>query len=80
LNASRALKTEPPLAAQEGFKGSPQVDEATLSAAASAFAQALSGGDVRSGKVAGLQQSILAGTYSVPASDVAAKVLGALLQ
>jgi anti-sigma28 factor (negative regulator of flagellin synthesis) len=57
-----------------------QVDAATLSSAASAFAQALSEGDVRSHKVAGLQQSIMTGIYSVPASDVAAKVLSALLQ
>jgi anti-sigma28 factor (negative regulator of flagellin synthesis) len=68
------------VAAQDRFSQSSQVDAATLSAAASTFAQALSGGDVRSEKVAGLQQSILAGTYSVPVSDVAAKVLNALLQ
>jgi anti-sigma28 factor (negative regulator of flagellin synthesis) len=80
-SANRTAKTEPALvAAQDGFEGSSPVDETTLSSAASAFAQALSGDDVRSDKVTGLQQSILAGTYSVPAPDVAAKVLSALLQ
>jgi anti-sigma28 factor (negative regulator of flagellin synthesis) len=39
----------------------------------------LSGSDVRADKVASLQQSIAAGTYSIPSSDVAAKVLNALL-
>jgi negative regulator of flagellin synthesis FlgM len=65
---------------QDGICGSSPVDEARLSSAASAVAQALAGGDVRSEKVAGLQQAIAAGTYSVAAPDVAAKVLSAMLQ
>ena len=35
--------------------------------------------DVRTGKVAALQQSIAAGTYGVSASDVASKVMDFLL-
>jgi negative regulator of flagellin synthesis FlgM len=55
------------------------VDQANLSTTASVVAQALSGSDVRFEKVAELQQSIAAGTYNIPASDVASKVLSALL-
>jgi flagellar biosynthesis anti-sigma factor FlgM len=80
-SASRTAKAEPgPAAEQEGFNWGPQADQATLSSTASAVAQALSAGDARSGKVADLQQTIMAGTYSVPATDVAAKVLSAMLQ
>jgi negative regulator of flagellin synthesis FlgM len=43
------------------------------------MAQALAGSDVRSDKVAALQQAIAAGTYNVPAADVAAKVMGSLM-
>jgi flagellar biosynthesis anti-sigma factor FlgM len=53
---------------------------AALSTTASAVAQALSSSHVRSAKVAELQQSIASGTYTIPASDVAAKLISALLQ
>jgi len=55
-------------------------DEARLSTAAGVMAQALTGSDVRTEKVAALQQQIAAGTYSVPASDVADKMVRALMQ
>jgi negative regulator of flagellin synthesis FlgM len=55
------------------------VDEATLSSAASIVAQSLTGSDVRTDKIAALQQSIAAGTYNVASSDVAGKVLSALM-
>lgn len=55
------------------------VDQADVSSTAGVVAQALSGSDVRSDKVAALQQAIAAGTYNVPACDVAAKVISALL-
>jgi negative regulator of flagellin synthesis FlgM len=55
------------------------LDETHLSSTASLVGQALSGSDVRADKVSGLQQSIASGTYSVPSSDVAAKVLSTLL-
>jgi len=64
---------------QDQFNGAVGADEARVSSTASAVLQALSGSDVRTDKVAALQQSIAAGTYSVPASDVADKVLSALL-
>jgi anti-sigma28 factor (negative regulator of flagellin synthesis) len=62
---------------QNGFGGA--LDRATVSSTGNAVAQALSGGNVYNQKVAALQQSIMAGTYSVPASDVAAKVLSVML-
>ncbi len=80
-SANRAAKTAPAsVAEQDELNGSSPVDDARLSSAASAVAQALSGGDVRTGKVAALQQSIVAGTYRVSAPDVAAKVLSTMLQ
>ena len=55
-------------------------DQASLSTSALLMAQALSGSDVRTDRVAALQQSIAAGTYNVSSSDVADKVISALLQ
>jgi negative regulator of flagellin synthesis FlgM len=81
-SASRTTNVNPgPLSetGQGGFGNGTAVDQATLSTAASVVAQALTGSDVRTGKVAALQQSIAAGTYNVPSSDVAAKILSALM-
>ena len=54
-------------------------DQARLSHAGSSIAPAADG-DVRTDKVASLQLQIAAGTYSVSSSDVADKVIGALLK
>lgn len=64
---------------QDSGSGIPQ-DDAKLSATAGVVAQALLGSDVRTEKVAALQQAITAGTYGIPAVDVAAKVVSALLR
>jgi negative regulator of flagellin synthesis FlgM len=53
-------------------------DQTTLSATAGLVAQALEGSDVRSEKVASLQQAIAAGSYSVSSSDVADKIIQSL--
>jgi negative regulator of flagellin synthesis FlgM len=53
-------------------------DQTTLSATAGLVAQALEGSDVRSEKVASLQQAIAAGNYSVTSSDVADKIIQSL--
>src|SRR5882762_2688328 len=54
-------------------------DQAQLSATASQVAQSAAGSDVRLDKVAGIQSALQAGTYSVPASAVAQKVISSLL-
>jgi negative regulator of flagellin synthesis FlgM len=80
-STGRATRTESAtLSAPRNEAGSvTQLDKASVSSAANMVAQALSGSDVRTEKVAALQQSIAAGTYNVPSSDVAAKVFSALL-
>ncbi|HEV2645737.1 MAG TPA: flagellar biosynthesis anti-sigma factor FlgM [Acidobacteriaceae bacterium] len=55
------------------------LDQANVSGTADVVAQALSGSDVRMDRVTSLQNAIAAGTYSVSASDVAAKLLSSLL-
>ena len=54
-------------------------DHATLSSAASEVAQAASGEGVRAEKVAAIQSALAAGTYSVPASAVASKLVDAMM-
>ncbi|MFZ0632948.1 MAG: flagellar biosynthesis anti-sigma factor FlgM [Acidobacteriaceae bacterium] len=55
------------------------VDEATLSSAASAAAQAAPDSDVRMDKVAQVQQALAAGTYNVSSSDVANRMIDTML-
>jgi flagellar biosynthesis anti-sigma factor FlgM len=54
-------------------------DSANLSSAASEVSQAASGEGVRMDKVASVQQALVSGTYSVPASAVASKLVDAML-
>jgi negative regulator of flagellin synthesis FlgM len=54
-------------------------DQATLSTAASAAAQAAPDADVRMEKVAEIQQVLAAGTYNVPASAVADKMISQMM-
>ena len=54
-------------------------DRATLSSAASEVSQAATDDGVRMDKVAAVQQALAAGTYSVPASAVASKMIDAML-
>jgi negative regulator of flagellin synthesis FlgM len=56
-----------------------QVDQTRLSSTGGLVAQALEGSDIRSAKVASLQQAIAAGSYSVSSSDVAHKIIQSLL-
>lgn len=53
-------------------------DQANLSSAAGLIAQALDTSDVRTEKVAALQQAINSGTYNVSSSDVAGKMIDSL--
>jgi flagellar biosynthesis anti-sigma factor FlgM len=54
-------------------------DRATLSSAASEVSQTAADSDVRTDKVAGIQTQIAAGTYNVPASAVASKMVVSML-
>jgi flagellar biosynthesis anti-sigma factor FlgM len=58
---------------------SQESDQATISSASGVLSTALTGSDVRTAKVASLQASINAGTYNVPASSVADKILSSIL-
>ena len=54
-------------------------DRATLSSAASEMSQADSGEGVRMDKVAAVQAALAEGTYNVPASAVASKLVDAMM-
>lgn len=59
--------------------GAGRPDEANLSSTGSLVSQALEGSDIRPEKVAALQQAIATGSYNVPSSDVADKIIQSLL-
>jgi negative regulator of flagellin synthesis FlgM len=59
--------------------GSLESDHATLSSAASEVSQAAREDVVRTEKVASIQAALAAGTYEVPASAVATKIVDAML-
>jgi len=54
-------------------------DTANVSSVGTQVAQSAGDSDVRLDKVVGIQAALQAGTYQVPASAVAQKVIGALL-
>jgi negative regulator of flagellin synthesis FlgM len=54
-------------------------DQATVSSAGSSVAQAASASDVRSERVAAVQAALASGTYNVPASAVAGKIIDSML-
>ncbi|MDE3186065.1 MAG: flagellar biosynthesis anti-sigma factor FlgM [Acidobacteriota bacterium] len=54
-------------------------DHATLSSAGAEVSQTVAESGVRADKVAAVQAALAAGTYSVPASDVAGKVVDSML-
>lgn len=58
---------------------STQNDAAKVSVSAGLLTQDVSGTDARAGRVAELQAAIAAGTYSVPASAVADKLIATML-
>ncbi len=60
-------------------EGALDTDRATFSAAGSEVAMAASGPDVRADKVASVQSALAAGTYNVPATAVASKMVDAML-
>lgn len=78
--ARTGLGTQPPGVGLDGMSGADSLDRANWSTTAGMMAQALSGSDVRADSVAPLQQAIAAGTYSVSSSDVAGRLIDALMQ
>ncbi|MGB6132049.1 MAG: flagellar biosynthesis anti-sigma factor FlgM [Acidobacteriaceae bacterium] len=56
------------------------VDVATLTSAGSVAAQSAPDSDVRMDKVTAVQQALAAGTYNVPASAVADKMIDQMLE
>ena len=85
VNKAEAAKSQPSAVANADHAGSTAVthsrpDHTSLSSASSLIAAALKGSDVRGEKVAALQQQIANGTYHVPASAVAGKIVDSLLQ
>lgn len=62
-----------------GQRVSAGADEATLSFAASLAAQTPADSDVRTEKVAEVQQALAAGEYNVPSAAVAGKVIDHML-
>ena len=78
-----AAQTTPPVPqtrpGSPGAAGALPSDQATLSSAASAVQQTASDADVRTDRVAGIQAQLAAGTYNVPASAVASKLVAAML-
>jgi flagellar biosynthesis anti-sigma factor FlgM len=54
-------------------------DQTSLSSTGGIISRAMEGPDTRSAKVLALQQAIASGSYSVPASQVAEKMIQSLL-
>ena len=61
--------------ASQATEGKTGADQATLSSAASAASAVGPDSDVRMEKVAAIQQALVSGTYNVPASEVAGKMM-----
>lgn len=59
---------------------SEQADHAELSAAGSLISKGLDGSDVRMEKVQALQQAIASGSYQVPSSEVANKLIDSMME
>lgn len=79
LGSQNAEKVQGGAASQAAAQSGSGADEATLSTAASLASQASSGSDVRMDKVNQVRQALAAGTYSVPAVDVADKMIAQML-
>ncbi len=77
--SSGAAETQPAKRGSGAVTASFTSDRATVSSAGSEVAQAASESGVRMDKVAEVQAALAAGTYSVPASAVAGKVVDAML-
>jgi len=79
VSPAAATNTQKPRGSQAPETGSLSSDRATLSSAGSEVALTVSEGGVRTEKVAQIQAALEAGTYSVPSSAVATKMVDAML-
>ena len=80
LGVNQAAPAAPQSKASVAAQGSSSdSDRATLSSAASEVSQAASDEGVRTDKVASVQAALAAGTYNVPASAVASRMVDAML-
>ncbi len=78
---TKPVKAIPPEGQVEGTVADVQHgDQTELSSTGGLVAQALESSDVRTAKVAALQQAIVTGTYNVPSSGVADKIIQSLLE
>jgi negative regulator of flagellin synthesis FlgM len=75
--ASESLVSE---ASASPSQNAERADLTSLSATGGLVAQSLGGSDVRSEKVASLQQAIAEGSYNVSSSAVADKIMQSLLE
>ena len=80
IYATAEVNPQPSAATQSVPATHARGDQASVSQAGGLVAQSLKSDDVRSAKVAALQQAISAGTYNVPAGAVADKLIGSLLR
>jgi negative regulator of flagellin synthesis FlgM len=74
-SAAQAQGQSHAASASNGFDS----DKATLSTAGNEVSQSAADSDVRTGKVAEIQAALANGTYNVPASAVASKLVDAML-
>jgi negative regulator of flagellin synthesis FlgM len=76
LPAQSATAAKSSTTSQSGRVGE---DKANVSALATHVAQSAATSDVRMDKVTSIQNALQAGTYHVPASDVAQKIIASML-
>jgi len=74
-----ATATQPAKSGTVKDGGAFSSDSATLSSAGSEVAQTATDGGVRMDKVSSIQAALAAGTYNVPASAVASRMVDAML-
>ena len=79
FSAGEVTKTQAAGSSDSTAQTSEPADNATLSAEASLAAQVAPDADVRMDKVAQVQQALTAGTYNVPSSEVAGKMMDQML-
>jgi len=77
--AAEPALTQQARGAAAASAGAIRSDEATVSSAGSEISQMAGDSDVRMEKVAEIQAALAAGSYSVPASAVASRVVDSML-